>query len=314
MCRPGTRVIPLGGRTTCITSRPRSPVGAVRCGSRRRRARNSGRATPSLRHEPGVALSSWSTLHFHPVRRAASRIERPHTPHNRGLRIITKVDRPRRDNDLHARRSRDHVVALTARSTSRSQAGSTPAAARTTASPISMLIVIPFRVAASTHIPAGRSSDTTGTKSGASSAGKLSRPARAALRQANRCCGERSCRRATSDTTVPGAYDSATIRPLTTALHRRRRPAPTWISTRPRGSEASTIWSTIYANLTVYDGSHVAGQLTPNKVWETHRLRSNTEPLETIREHPVIALDFGFVGARCRASIAAIACRWRSGI
>ncbi|MHC2448349.1 hypothetical protein ACVI7B_008051, partial [Bradyrhizobium elkanii] len=31
----------------------------------------SGRATPSLRHEPGVALSSWSTLHFHPVRRAA---------------------------------------------------------------------------------------------------------------------------------------------------------------------------------------------------------------------------------------------------
>ncbi|MET3365539.1 hypothetical protein ABH972_008083 [Bradyrhizobium ottawaense] len=71
MCRPGTRVIPLGGRTTCITSRPRSPVGAVRCGSRRRRARNSGRATPSLRHEPGVALSSWSTLHFHPVRRAA---------------------------------------------------------------------------------------------------------------------------------------------------------------------------------------------------------------------------------------------------
>ncbi|WP_210161923.1 hypothetical protein, partial [Bradyrhizobium diazoefficiens] len=63
-----------------------------------------------------------------------------------------------------------------------------------------------------------------------------------------------------------------------------------------------------------YDGSHVAGQLTPNKVWETHRLRSNTEPLETIREHPVIALDFGFVGARCRASIAAIACRWRSGI
>ncbi|MEY9442357.1 hypothetical protein ABIF14_009507 [Bradyrhizobium elkanii] len=72
MCRPGTRVIPLGGRTTCITSRPRSPVGAVRCGSRRRRARNSGRATPSLRHEPGVALSSWSTLHFHPVRRAAT--------------------------------------------------------------------------------------------------------------------------------------------------------------------------------------------------------------------------------------------------
>src|SRR5262245_43866494 len=31
-------------------------------------------------------------------------------------------------------------------------------------------------------------------------------------------------------------------------LHRRRRPTPLRISTRPRGAEASTIWSTIYAN------------------------------------------------------------------
>jgi hypothetical protein len=43
------------------------------------------------------------------------------------------------------------------------------------------------------------------------------------------------CRRATSDTTAPDAYDSAAIRPLTSSLHRRRRPATTWISTRPRG-------------------------------------------------------------------------------
>ena len=33
---PGKRVIPLGGRTICTTSRPRSPVGAVPRGSRRR--------------------------------------------------------------------------------------------------------------------------------------------------------------------------------------------------------------------------------------------------------------------------------------
>src|SRR5947208_1643506 len=46
---------------------------------------------------------------------------------------------------------------------------------------------------------------TTGTNMGASSAGRVSRPARAALRQANRCCGVMSCRRATSDTTAPGA-------------------------------------------------------------------------------------------------------------
>jgi hypothetical protein len=45
-CRPGKRVIPLGGRATCTTSQPRSPVGAVPYGSRRRGARNSGRATP----------------------------------------------------------------------------------------------------------------------------------------------------------------------------------------------------------------------------------------------------------------------------
>src|SRR4249920_3162750 len=57
-----------------------------------------------------------------------------------------------------------------------------------------------------------------------------------------------SCRRATSDTTAPGANGSATIRPLSALFHRRRRPTPLRISTRPRGAEASTIWSTIYAN------------------------------------------------------------------
>src|SRR5437667_10776958 len=48
--------------------------------------------------------------------------------------------------------------------------------------------------------------------------------------------------------TAPGANDSATIRSLSAVLHRRRRPTPLRISTRPRGAEASTIWSTIYAN------------------------------------------------------------------
>jgi hypothetical protein len=68
---------------------------------------------------------------------------------------------------------------------------------------------------------------------------------RAALRQ-----GKEMLRAdlATSDTTAPGANDSATIRPLSALLHRRRRPTPLRISTRPRGAEASTIWSTIYAN------------------------------------------------------------------
>ena len=157
----------------------------------------------------------------------------PRTPHNRRLRIIAEVYRLRRDHNLHARRSRDHVAALTARSTSRSHAGSTPTAARTTAPPISMLIVTERCVAASAPRPAPRSSVTTGTNSGASSAGRLSSPARAALRQPNNCCGVRPRRRATSDTTAPGRYDSATIRPFASSLQRRRRkqsPSRRWQS------------------------------------------------------------------------------------
>src|SRR5262249_33490720 len=133
-----------------------------------------------------------------------------------------------------------------ARNTSRSHAGSAPRATRTTAPPIS--IVITLGLSAPGIPPSPRNSVTTGTNSGAASAGKLSRPPRAALRQANRCWGEMSCRRATCATMAPGAKDSATIRPLASSFHRRRRPRPTWISTRPRRSELSTIWSTIYVN------------------------------------------------------------------
>ncbi len=120
--------------------------------------------------------------------------------------------------------------------------------------------------------PAPRGSVTTGTKSGASSAGRLSAPARAALRHANRCWGAMSCRRATSDTTAPGAYDSATICPLALSLHRRRRPTPTWISTRPRRSKASTIWSTIYANRSGSDDLYLQDQAIQRKVGSEHRL------------------------------------------
>src|SRR5215467_5678687 len=159
---------------------------------------------------------------------------------------FSEIHRLRRHQDLDARRSRNHVAAFTARNTSRSHAGSAPRATRTTAPPIS--IVITLGLSAPGIPPSPRNSVTTGTNSGAASAGKLSRPPRAALRQANRCWGEMSCRRATCDTMAPGAKDSATIRPLASSFHRRRRPGPTWISTRPRRSELSTIWSTIYVN------------------------------------------------------------------
>src|ERR1700757_1114441 len=225
---------------------------------------------------PNQNLQTVRSLRTEDKNRSRERIMAELLAHQRSETVGTfaEVHRLRRDHNLHASRSRDHVAALTARSTSRSHAGSTPTAARTTAPPISMLIVIELSVAASAAGPTPRSSVTTGTKSGASSAGRLSTPARAALRHTKRCCGEMPCRRATSDTTAPGAYDSATIRPLTSSLHRRRRPAPTWISTRPRGSEASTISSTIYANRIVCDGSHIAAQLMPDKVGAENRLRS----------------------------------------
>src|SRR6476646_100945 len=92
-----------------------------------------------------------------------------------------------------------------------------------------------------------------------------------------------SCRRATSDTTAPGAQDSATIRPLASTLHRRRRPTPTRISIRPRGSEASTIWSTICANRSVQVGSHLATQATRYKVGAELRLRRCGLKFPTLR-------------------------------
>lgn len=69
----------------------------------------------------------------------------------------------------------------------------------------------------------------------------------AARRHADRCCGESPWRRATSDTTAPGAKDSATIRALSSSLQRRRR-------TCPCSSEASTKIPTINATRSVQTG------------------------------------------------------------
>ena len=98
------------------------------------------------------------------------------------------------------------------------------------------------------------------------SAGSFSNPARVAQRQADRCCGESPWRRATSDTTAPGAKDSATIRPLISSLQHRR-------PTAPRDFEASTTSPTIDANRFVQDEPHVAGQPAGYNVGPDDRLR-----------------------------------------
>ena len=56
-------------------------------------------------------------------------------------------------------------------------------------------------------------------------------------------------------------------------VHRRRRPTPTRISTRPRGSETSTIWSTMSANPSVPDGTHFAVGAAGYKMGWQQRLR-----------------------------------------
>src|SRR5271165_5307835 len=158
-----------------------------------------------------------------------------------------EVHRLRGHQHAYSRRNRDHVAARTARRTSTSQPTSTPRSTRTTTPAIS--IVIKAAAGFATAVFSGAT--TTGTNSAAASAGSASRPARAALRQTKRCWGVTSCRRATSDTTAPGAYDSATIRPLSSSLQRRRRPTPTRMSMWLRRFEASTICSTIYANRSI---------------------------------------------------------------
>ena len=73
------------------------------------------------------------------------------------------------------------------------------------------------------------------------------RPSFAARIQLNRCCELMSCRRAISATGTPALSASATIRPFSSAVHRRRRPTPVRISTRPNESFVSHIVSVICA-------------------------------------------------------------------
>ncbi len=90
-----------------------------------------------------------------------------------------------------------------------------------------------------------------GTKSGTGrlatvpSAGGASTPAHVWRRHPNTRCELNCHRRATSDTTAPGAIASATIRALSSANQRRRRPGPVSTSTRRYSAFASSLPSNI---------------------------------------------------------------------
>ena len=192
---------------------------------------------------------------------------------NKAVGTTAKIHRLGCHQNPHSCRDRDHVAAFTARRTSRSQPRSTPGSARTAAPAISITIE-PTGCPTVRAAPGPPTAVTTGTNIGEPAAGRTKRPARAALRHANRCCGVMSCRRATSDATAPGSYDSATTWPFTSSLHRRRRPIPVRISMRPRRPEASTIWSTIYANRSQKDRLHLPDQIKRYKMGTGHRLQS----------------------------------------
>jgi hypothetical protein len=73
------------------------------------------------------------------------------------------------------------------------------------------------------------------------------------------------------------------MRPLASSLHRRRRPTPLRMSIRPRGAEASTIWSTICANRSHQEGSHLPNYSAPIKMGPRHLLQNSSVTCVQIR-------------------------------
>jgi transposase InsO family protein len=87
----------------------------------------------------------------------------------------------------------------------------------------------------------------------------------------------------------PGANDSATMRPLTSSLQRRRRPTPTRTSTRPRGFEVATIWSTRYATPHPECGPHRAAHRARYKVGAEARFQYTSERFQKLMsDHGVV--------------------------
>src|SRR2546426_2040276 len=138
---------------------------------------------------------------------------------SKSVHALTEIDRLHRDQNLHAAGGNNHEAAFTARRTSFSVAASTPGGTRTVAGPIS----ISMRAVSRT----GPVAKTTGAKETRSAA-----CSRASRRQVNTCCGVNPYRRATCDTTAPGASVSATTRALSSSENRRRLPVPVITSSR----------------------------------------------------------------------------------
>src|SRR5262249_56638256 len=93
----------------------------------------------------------------------------------------------------------------------------------------------------------------------------------------NSCCGVSPCRRATSDTTTPGARLSRTIRALASRVNRRLRPAPVIISTRCKVSSlfsvvGSSVSSCLCSNRCLLMGRYHAHEHTRGEGGSRHPL------------------------------------------
>src|SRR5208283_2329688 len=165
---------------------------------------------------------------------------------SKSMCALAEINWPRGQQDACAGGHVDHVrdsEARTARNTTVNRAPSMPQVTRTTA-PASLT-----SMAGAVDASGGAVSVTIGTKATATglvvSRGIVVASRRAACRHAKTCCGHTCQRRATSDTRVPGASVSETIRAFSSADQRRRRAGPVRISIRRKPPFASSLTSYI---------------------------------------------------------------------
>ena len=175
----------------------------------------------------------------------------------KAVRTLAEVDRTRRQHYPNRSAGTDHRVAFKAPITAAIAFALAPGPTRTMTPSISSSIPAFARGAARWRRCAGRCETAvvgSGTGAGASTtAGTNARHSppsslgaiRASRRQPKTCCGRKPCRRATSETTAPGANVSSKIRALSSADHRRRPPAPLMTSMRRATRSGSSVRSNL---------------------------------------------------------------------
>src|SRR5664280_1696782 len=301
---------------SCVQSRPIHPVDEYR----ELRPRQPHHATTHRRPLEGAVLQPLPekgqsrpipSKNLHSVRSLGAEYKNcsregilpKRLPHQRDKTIATfsKINWLRGHQNAHSRRNRNHVAAFTARSTSISRRISMPGTARTT----KFLIPISMGIDAATFGASliSVAAVTIGTNTAPSSAGSAKRPSFAAPIQLNRCCELMSCRRAISATATPEFSASATIRPFSCAVQRRRRPTPVRISIRPNATFVSHIVSVICAKPSRQTSEKSAASRAPASRWD----RKTAYALSDAGAHPCFPGQRALSSRQARAGMASAA-------